>query len=81
MSGLNWGVGDILAVTKLAWDLYHNCFLVAKEAPDDFRQLVNELAQILPKRKDWVSKTCAEPLPEQHSLTTLQAPPPSPRHR
>ncbi|KAL8659283.1 MAG: hypothetical protein Q9202_007201 [Teloschistes flavicans] len=46
MSGLNWGVGDLLAVTKLAWDLYHNCYLVAREAPDDFRQLVNELASL-----------------------------------
>lgn len=46
MSGLNWGVGDLLAVTKLAWDLYHNCYLVAREAPEDFRQLVNELASL-----------------------------------
>ncbi|KAL9580814.1 MAG: hypothetical protein Q9203_006151, partial [Teloschistes exilis] len=46
MSGLNWGVGDLLTVTKLAWDLYHNCYLVAREAPDDFRQLVNELASL-----------------------------------
>lgn len=43
---LNWGVTDLLAVTKLAWDLYHKCFLVAREAPDDFRQLVNELASL-----------------------------------
>lgn len=43
---LNWGVTDILAVTKLAWDLYHNCYLVAREAPDEFRQLVNELASL-----------------------------------
>lgn len=46
MSGLNWGVGDLLTVTKLAWDLYHNCYLVAREAPEDFRQLVNELASL-----------------------------------
>lgn len=43
---LNWGVGDLLSVTKLAWDLYHNCYLVAREAPDEFRQLVNELASL-----------------------------------
>ena len=43
---LNWGITDLLAVTKLAWDLYHKCFLVAREAPDDFRQLVNELASL-----------------------------------
>lgn len=36
----------MLAVTKLAWDLYHNCFLVARGAPEDFRQLVNELASL-----------------------------------
>ena len=46
MSALNWGIGDLLAVTKLAWDLYHNCFLVAREAPDEFRQLVDELATL-----------------------------------
>lgn len=46
MSALNWGIGDLLSVTKLAWDLYHNCYLVAKEAPDEFRQLVNELASL-----------------------------------
>ena len=43
---VQWGVGDLLAVTKLAWDLYHNCFLVAKEAPDEFRQLVDQLASL-----------------------------------
>ena len=43
---LQWGITDLLAVTKLAWDLYHKCFLVAREAPDDFRQLVNELASL-----------------------------------
>ena len=46
MSMLSWGVGDILAITKLAWDLYHGCYLVAREAPDGFRQLVNELASL-----------------------------------
>lgn len=40
---LNFGVTDILAVTKLAWDLYNKCFLVVREAPDEFRNLVNEL--------------------------------------
>jgi len=33
-------------MTKLAWDLYHSCFLVAKEAPDEFRYLVNEIASL-----------------------------------
>ncbi|KAL9120549.1 MAG: hypothetical protein Q9187_002895 [Circinaria calcarea] len=43
---LSWGVGDVLTLTKLAWDLYHNCYLVAREAPDDFRQLVSELGSL-----------------------------------
>ncbi|MCJ1465306.1 hypothetical protein MMC07_003923 [Pseudocyphellaria aurata] len=43
---LNWGVTDVLAVTKLAWDLYNNCYLVAREAPEEFRQLVYELAAL-----------------------------------
>ena len=43
---INFGVTDILAVTKLAWDLYHKCYLVARDAPDEFRQLVNELASL-----------------------------------
>lgn len=43
---VNWGVTDILAVAKLAWDLYHKCYLVARDAPDEFRQLVNELASL-----------------------------------
>ena len=29
-----------------AWDLYHNCFLAAKEAPDEFRLLVTELGSL-----------------------------------
>ncbi len=41
-----WAGSDLLAATKLAWDLYHNCYLVARDAPDEFRQLVNELASL-----------------------------------
>jgi hypothetical protein len=37
------GVGDVIAVGKLAWDLYHDCFLVARGAPQEFRLLVDEL--------------------------------------
>lgn len=43
---LNWGVTDVLTITKLAWDLYHNCYLVARGAPSDFRQLVNEFSSL-----------------------------------
>ncbi|KAI5855155.1 hypothetical protein BZA05DRAFT_429113, partial [Tricharina praecox] len=38
-----FGVGDFAAVGKLAWYLYHDCFLVAKGAPQEFRLLVDEL--------------------------------------
>lgn len=37
---------DVLALAKLSWDLYHACYLVARDAPDGFRQLVNELASL-----------------------------------
>lgn len=43
---MNAGLADLLTLTKLAWDLYHNCYLVARDAPDGFRQLVNELASL-----------------------------------
>lgn len=43
---VSWGATDVLAVTKLAWDLYHKCYLVAREAPDEFRHLLNELASL-----------------------------------
>jgi len=46
MSALSWGIGDLLTITQLAWDLYHTCYLAAREAPDNFRQLVNELASL-----------------------------------
>jgi len=36
-------VGDFFAVGGLAWRLYHDCFLVAKGAPHEFRLLVDEL--------------------------------------
>ena len=42
----NWGVGDILAIAKMSWDLYHGCYVVARGAPDDYRQMVNELASL-----------------------------------
>ena len=37
---------DILGLAKLGWDLYHTCYLVARDAPDGFRQLVNEVANL-----------------------------------
>lgn len=37
---------DVLGLAKLTWDLYHTCYLVARDAPDGFRQLVNELTSL-----------------------------------
>lgn len=38
-----FGVGDFLAAANLAWTLYHDCILVARGAPQEFRMLVEEL--------------------------------------
>lgn len=38
-----YAVGDVIAVGKLAWDLYHDCYLVARGAPQEFKLLVEEL--------------------------------------
>ncbi|KAF8453062.1 hypothetical protein BDZ91DRAFT_686858, partial [Kalaharituber pfeilii] len=37
------GVGDFLAVGKIAWALYRDCYLIARGAPQEFRLLVDEL--------------------------------------
>lgn len=42
----DFAAGDILTLTKTAWDLYHSCYLVARDAPDGFRKLVDELASL-----------------------------------
>lgn len=46
MSAISWGVGDILTLTKLAFDIYENYIVVAFEAPESFRQLGSELASL-----------------------------------
>lgn len=38
-----YAVGDIIAVGELAWKLYHDCYLVARGAPQEFKLLVDEL--------------------------------------
>lgn len=38
-----FGVGDCIAVAKLAWSLYHDCYLVAKGAPQEFRLVVEQI--------------------------------------
>ncbi|PLB55883.1 hypothetical protein P170DRAFT_372249 [Aspergillus steynii IBT 23096] len=42
----DFAAGDIVTLTKTAWDLYHSCYLVARDAPDGFRKLVDELASL-----------------------------------
>lgn len=40
------GVGDFLAVSELAWNLYRYCYVVAKGAPEDFRMLLQEITAL-----------------------------------
>ncbi|KAI9043850.1 uncharacterized protein KD926_002741 [Aspergillus affinis] len=42
----DFAAGDIVTLTKTVWDLYHSCYLVARDAPDGFRKLVDELASL-----------------------------------
>ena len=39
-------VNEVISVTKLSWDLYHNCDLSTLGAPEEFRQLVQTLASL-----------------------------------
>ncbi|KAL8787199.1 MAG: hypothetical protein Q9195_007890 [Heterodermia aff. obscurata] len=41
---MSFNIGDLVAVTKLAYDVYSKGFLVARGAPDQFRELVRELS-------------------------------------
>jgi len=38
-----FSVGDFIAVGTLAWNLPRQCYLVARGAPEEFKQLVKEL--------------------------------------
>lgn len=38
-----YGIGDVIAVGELAWKLHHDCYLVARGAPQEFKLLVDEL--------------------------------------
>ncbi|KAF8245176.1 hypothetical protein K440DRAFT_604272 [Wilcoxina mikolae CBS 423.85] len=38
-----FSVGDFIAVGTLAWNLHRKCYLVARDAPEEFKQLVKEL--------------------------------------
>lgn len=40
---LGFGVGDFIAAGEFTWRLYHDCFLIARGAPQEFRVLVDEL--------------------------------------
>ncbi|RPA97742.1 hypothetical protein L873DRAFT_1770525 [Choiromyces venosus 120613-1] len=41
-----FSLGDFIGGAKLVWDLYHNCFLVAKDAPNEFLDLMRELSSL-----------------------------------
>lgn len=41
-----FGVGDFLAVSKLAWELYRYCYCVARGAPEDFQLLLQEITAL-----------------------------------
>ena len=42
----NLYVGDAIVLVKLAYTLYEDGFLVARHAPDEFRELLEELRLI-----------------------------------
>ena len=39
-------IGDFIAVAQLAWTLYQKCYLAAKDAPAEFRALVDDLSML-----------------------------------
>jgi len=44
-------VGDFIAVGQLAWRLYQDCYRVARGAPHEFRQLIDELKTLYTNMK------------------------------
>lgn len=41
-----FGVGDFLAVTELAWNLYRYCYVVSRGAPQEFQLLLQEITNL-----------------------------------
>lgn len=41
-----FGVGDFLAVSELAWNLYRYCYVVARGAPQEFQLLLQEITSL-----------------------------------
>ena len=41
-----FGILDIPALSKLTWEIYNQCSSVAKDAPDGFRNLTNDLESL-----------------------------------
>lgn len=41
-----FGVGDFLAVTELAWNLYRYCYVVSRGAPQEFQLLLQEITTL-----------------------------------
>src|SRR5215471_661686 len=46
MPDFGYAIGDIIAISKLAWQLYDSCYKVIKDAPGEFLALCNELAAL-----------------------------------
>ncbi|KAJ5923526.1 hypothetical protein N7454_008771 [Penicillium verhagenii] len=42
----NFGIADIPALTKATWEVYNQCQIFAKDAPDGFRNLVTGLGSL-----------------------------------
>lgn len=41
-----FGVGDFIAVTELAWNLYRYCYVVSRGAPQEFQLLLQEITTL-----------------------------------
>lgn len=41
-----FGVGDFIAVSQLAWNLYRYCYVVSRGAPQEFQLLLQEITTL-----------------------------------
>src|SRR5579862_5893933 len=41
-----FAIGDFIAVGDLAWRLYQSCYMVARDAPQEFQALKSELSNL-----------------------------------
>lgn len=42
----HFGILDTPALTRVTWELYNQCHPLAKDAPDGFRNLINDLGSL-----------------------------------